>query len=454
VNNSDQPPQQAAAELASLKQRIADLEEREARYREMVERSEDLIYEINAAGTFSYINPAVIRFSGYRSKELKNMTFWELLRTDYHTKVRDTLTTALQNKQTDLYLECPVVSRLGEERWVGQHASLVFEEGRYVKARVISRDITLRKGSERLLTETLEQQYSLVENLQTGIFFEDDQRQVKYYNGAFASMFGLEEGAESFAEQDATAVLEMLRHFPEKEAKFLKDIYDLPIRRRKVVNEGVAFKDGRFFERDYVPIYYMGRLRGHLWQFRDITARKEQEQLLLNQQSKLEAFVGAAPAAIAMFDASMNYVAASEKYLDDYRLKDKQVIGTNHYQLFPDLPDSWRRIYQRCMNGAIEREDEEEFDHPDGTKGWMRWEVRPWLDHEYEVGGIILMTEDITERKQQEMELHEAKKKAEEASEAKAQFLSTMSHEIRTPMNAVIGMTHILLQEDQARTGR
>lgn len=54
-----------------------------------------------------------------------------------------------------------------------------------------------------------------------------------------------------------------------------------------------------------------------------------------------------------------------------------------------------------------------------------------------------VMERDINEKK-----ILEAKDAAEKASLAKAEFLSTMSHEIRTPLNAVIGMTHLLLQED------
>ncbi|WKN32556.1 PAS domain S-box protein [Porifericola rhodea] len=52
------------------------------------------------------------------------------------------------------------------------------------------------------------------------------------------------------------------------------------------------------------------------------------------------------------------------------------------------------------------------------------------------------------ERRRKELEIIQAKKQAEQASLAKAQFLSTMSHEIRTPLNAVIGISHLLLQDD------
>jgi PAS domain S-box-containing protein len=116
----------------------------------------------------------------------------------------------------------------------------------------------------------------------------------------------------------------------------------------------------------------------------------------------LRLFVEHSPAAIAMLDREMRYLVVSRRWLADYRLGERDIIGLSHYELFPEISGRWKDIHRRCLDGATEKCSEDVFPRADGSTEWIRWEVRPWHDAQDAVGGLIIFSEVITERKQAE----------------------------------------------------
>jgi PAS domain S-box-containing protein len=131
----------------------------------------------------------------------------------------------------------------------------------------------------------------------------------------------------------------------------------------------------------------------------DITERKRSAEALEASEVKFRLFAEHAPVALAMFDTQMRYLAVSRRWLSDFGIENSEsVIGRSHDDLFPDLPEHWRLAHRRALAGEVIRVDEDRSVLANGTKRCCRWEVRPWYD-DGKVGGIILLTEDITERK-------------------------------------------------------
>lgn len=179
----------------------------------------------------------------------------------------------------------------------------------------------------------------------------------------------------------------------------------------------------------------------------DIDQRKKTEIELFKERSRLLAFVEHAPAAVAMFDTEIRYIAVSQRWMSEYHLQGRQILGLSHYEVFPSIGQDWKNIHQRCLSGEVMKKDEDVW-RPDGWEHdqYLRWEVRPWYQLDGSVGGIMMFTQDITESCLQREELKKSKAIAERANAAKSEFLANMSHEIRTPLNGIIGFTDLLLR--------
>jgi len=115
--------------------------------------------------------------------------------------------------------------------------------------------------------------------------------------------------------------------------------------------------------------------------------------------------------AVAVHDKNMNYIYVSQRYIDDFKVKESDVLGKNHYEVFPDLPQKWREVHQKALAGEVSSAEEDPFYHEDGSVEWTRWECRPWYESDDSIGGIIIYTEVINERKKAEEKLQESEEK-------------------------------------------
>ncbi len=120
---------------------------------------------------------------------------------------------------------------------------------------------------------------------------------------------------------------------------------------------------------------------------------------------ELRQLVEHAPLAIAMFDRDMRYIAAGRRWVDEYGRGRRVLAGLSHLDVNPDIPERWRQVYRRCLEGEFVKEDEDSWVQADGSVHALRWAASPWRDQHGEIGGIIMIAEDLTPRKQSEARL-------------------------------------------------
>jgi PAS domain S-box-containing protein len=169
--------------------------------------------------------------------------------------------------------------------------------------------------------------------------------------------------------------------------------------------------------------------------------------LLQTREELLKTFVKHVPAAVAMLDRDMRYLQVSDRWCADYSVDSSQLLGRSHYEIFPDLPERWRQIHRRSLEGETLRAEEDRWDRAGGTT-WFRWETRPWQNRDGVAGGILIFSEDITHRKRADEALSAMSRKLIEAHEQERTRIARELHDDVVQRLALLSLEFEGVQED------
>ncbi|MBI1292024.1 PAS domain S-box protein [bacterium] len=253
-----------------------ELRQSEKRYRRMIEEAGDIVYTTDIPGKFTYVNPPIIRLTGYSESELIGHNCSMLVDDEWRATVRTFYLRQLRAREKESVYEFPIITKQGSRRWIEQTTTLLFEDGRPNGFQSVVHDITERRDVEWALREREERFRSLSSSSPIGVFQVNADGRCIYTNKRWQEITG--RGlAESLGEGWLEAIHPKDRQTFKIEWIFSRDEGSSVGREARVLRA-----DG---ELRWVSIRWasmqddFGQLTGFVGTFEDITLRKHTEQL-------------------------------------------------------------------------------------------------------------------------------------------------------------------------------
>ncbi len=416
------------------------LAQREALYRNLVEKLPDGLYKSTHDGKFVEVNQAMVNILGYASKE-------ELMAIDIKTQ----LYFLISDREEVLHQENFVTKGVyrmrkqdGSEIWVedhgwyshGEDGNIRFHEG-------ILRDVTERLKGETALRESEAMYRNLVEKLPDGIYKSTREGRIVEVNPAMVAMLGYDSKEELIATDIKTKL-----YFEPEEREILaqkKELDEMEIYRlKKKDGSELWVEDHGWYNLDENSniIFHEGIMR-------DITERRQVQIALRESEELFKSVVNNSDDLTTLSDENDILLFISPQCLKILGAPGEKYLGKKMpYTILPQDAATALQLWKQLKETGAEIRDYE-YRIIDG-QNYTRWvsHSAKRVTGNGKIIGYQSTIRDITERKQAEKELIIAKEHAEESDRLKSAFLANMSHEIRTPMNGILGFAELLRNPD------
>ena len=432
--------QNLALNLEETNERLtAEIKERKRteqillRFRAALDNSADAIFIIDRqAMKFIDMNKMAYESIGYSYEELLALGPQDIK--PYFTKAQ------LAAKFDEIiHSQCQEILETTHQRKDGSEfpveiflQSLKFEECYLLISSV--RDMSERKQAKEILQKERNKLLNILNAIPSGVYIINQLGDIEYINPILEQEFGLINGRKCYAYlYDKTNI-----------CSFCKN--DEVFAGKAVRWEWYSPKNQKYYDIYDTPIQNTDGNISKLSIFHDITEIKQAEIALIEQMERQKALLDSIPAFVYFKDRQLNCIAANQTLANMLNINPEDFAGKTDCDFFPtEDAEHYRQSDLQVMeSGKPIYNLEELFQSQDGQQRYVLTTKVPYRDANGVVIGMVGTSLNITERKQAEIALIQAKEEADSANHAKSEFLANMSHEIRTPMNAIIGFSDIL----------
>lgn len=255
------------------------LKESEERWQNLVENMPEAI-QISKNGEVIYMNPAGLRlYEADSIAQVKGVNLRDLS-DNLQSNVFDERMELLRRYGFVDPIEFEITTFKGTTKFIEANSNTIHYNGELAIQSVL-RDITEKKKTERDLVQLSSRLSTLLDNLNTGVLMEQADRKVVHANSKFCDLFGNIFSPDDLMGQDCGELLIQAKSFFKDPEYFTSSTNQLVSENSRSVNEELELVNGKILERDFIPIIYDGIQYGTVWQYRDITSRKENEQELV-----------------------------------------------------------------------------------------------------------------------------------------------------------------------------
>jgi PAS domain S-box-containing protein len=445
---------------AELKENQARLEQAEERSRLLLESAEEGIFGVAEDGLVNFINPAGLKMLGFNTEEVIGQKIHPLI---HHTRTDGSPYSIEECPMHQSLTQGVIGNRDDEVLWRKDGTSFPVEynsvpirkNGSIAGTVVVFRDISERKEAEQALRESRATARGLLDATQESLLLLDSEGVIIAVNQTAARRH--QKTPEKLIGINRFDILpQNLRE--SRKAHF-----------NNVLQTGNPAdfedeRDGMVLHQIYYPVQdKTGAAIGVAIFAQDITERKRAEQELLknrkalaNQASMLEKTVEqleSVNSVIMRWDTSGNITGLNKFGQELFGYSEHEIVGQPLIgNIVADKGENAQSlrfmVYDILENPEKYFANENENICKNRAKIWMLWRNKPLKGADGKLNEILSIGIDISDRKEMEAKLAEAKEIAEDATKAKSDFLANMSHEIRTPMNAIMGMAHLAMKTD------